>query len=183
MSDATLTIDASRTSGEPHTEDVVNAALMELALAGGSAKRAEARLHEKGIEVPRQTLERWRDDVHAVRYIETRDDRAAQVQRVIAAEHEDLAIQGAQLTRELIQRTKERIAEIPDRDLPGALRNAATSAAISTDKALMARERPVAMPAASRSVDELMAALIGVGVAQKVEAGQQQPAIDVADAE
>jgi hypothetical protein len=94
---------------------------------------------------------------------------AGSVQRVIAREHEDLAIKGAALTRELIDRTKARIGAIPDRDLSNALRNAATSTAIATDKALAARERPVAMPQRKRDIGEIVRSLEALGVARQVE--------------
>lgn len=161
---------------EPYDEDVATAALTELALCGGSGTRAVRRLKEKGIEVARTTLVEWRDDTRSEEYAAIRDETAARVQRIIAAEHEDLAIKGAELTRELLTRTKERIGEIPDRDLPGALRNAATATAISTDKALMARERPVVMPPASRNLDEVVKGLEALGVLKQI--GPPAPVIE-----
>ena len=177
MDNATL-LGVREGGGYAHTTDTVNAALTELALVGGSARRAIPRLQEKGVDVARSTLELWRDDQHAELYASIRDDRAAQVQRVIAAEHEDLAIRGAEVTRALLERTRENLDEIPARDLPGAVRNIATATAIATDKALMARERPVAMPAETRSIDELVRGLIALGVAREVGVTDAPNAID-----
>lgn len=45
-------------------------------------------------------------------------------------------------TARLMERVENESADIPARDLPGAIRNVATAAAISTDKALLLRGRP-----------------------------------------
>jgi hypothetical protein len=62
-----------------------------------------------------------------------------------------------------------------DRDLSNALRNAATSTAIATDKALAARERPVAMPQSKRDIGEIVRSLEALGVARQVELPGAQP--------
>jgi hypothetical protein len=127
-------------------EDVVKIALTECAMVRSSARLAAQRLKAKGIRVPRQTLETWMHDTRADDYQEIRDNLAGPMQRKIAVEHEDNALEGAAVTRKLWQKLNENLDKIPERDLAGAVRNTTVAAAVSTDKALETRERPVKMP-------------------------------------
>lgn len=147
-------------------EETVLTALQLVAAEGGSTYRAARRLKEQGVDVPRSTIRRWRDHSHAEKYLDIRDEHQGKLQRIMAARHEDLVTKGADVTEKLWARLGKEAGEIPARDLPGAVRNAATALGISTDKVLTTRERPVVMPAASRSFGEIVNALVGLGVAK-----------------
>jgi len=56
------------------------AALMELALAGGSATQAARRLRERGTPVAKGTLQRWKE---SEQYAQIRDEQALEVQKAI----------------------------------------------------------------------------------------------------
>lgn len=122
--------------GHEYSEAARLAALMELALCGGSPTRASRRLKERGTPVPRRTLSKW---LGTEEYAQVRDEQALQVQKEIAREHEDIAIRAAGVTRKLLTRMDKEADEIPVRDLAGAARNAGTIAGISTDKQMLTR--------------------------------------------
>ena len=63
-----------------------------------SAEREQARKNLV-YTVAKQTLQRWKDTPE---YAQLRDEQALEVQREIAREHEDLAIQAAGVTRKLL---------------------------------------------------------------------------------
>jgi hypothetical protein len=147
--------------GREYDAPTKTAALMELALAGGSATQAARRLRERGTPVNKSTLERWK---HSDDYARIRDEQARAVQARIAVEHEDLALKAAGVTRKLLERLDSEVADLPLRDVPGAARNTGTIAGISTDKQMLTRERPLPAPAPSRDYQEIIRALIGMRV-------------------
>ncbi len=167
--------------GEPYDEPIVLAALLELALAGGSPTRAARRLKERGTPVSRQVLQKWLD-TRAEQYAQIRDEQARAIQARIAVEHEDLAIQAAGVTRKLLARLDEEASDIPIRDVAGAARNAGTIAGISTDKQMLTRERPLPLSQPPRAVAELERSLVSLGVAVIVEPGTLAH-VEVPDAE
>jgi hypothetical protein len=144
-------------------------ALTTLALYDGSAARAARKLEQIGQPVPRATLEDWRDHRRAEQYAKIRDETAPAIQRQIAAQWEDSARRAVQLQERALARVEEELPNIPPRDLPGALRNISTTAAISIDKVMLARERPLPQTQGQRTLEELTRALVGLGVATLVD--------------
>jgi hypothetical protein len=78
-------------------------------------------------------------------------------------------------------RTKEELPNIPPRDLPGALRNVATTAAINADKVMLLRERPLPRPPDPRSFDEIVKALEALGAIKQITV--EATAVELPDAE
>lgn len=169
-----------RPANAHHTPEEVTMALQQLAAEGGSTFRAARELKAQGVHVDRHTLQRWRDSSHCEQYLTIRDALQGAEQRRLAARHEDLARKGADVTEALWGRLEGEVTELPSRDVPGALRNAATALGISTDKILTTRERPVVMPA-GRSFEEIEKSLIAMGVLVRDQ--PEAPALDVPDAE
>jgi hypothetical protein len=161
------------TSGRPakahHTPEEVKMALQTLAVENGSAYRASRELKEQGINVGKATLARWRDGSHSEEYLEIRDQLQGAEQRRLAARHEDLSRKGADVTEALWQRLETEVEALPSRDVPGALRNAATALGISTDKILTTRERPVVMPPEHRTGEQILAQLEAMGAVKQIE--------------
>jgi hypothetical protein len=171
-------------------------ALQTLAAEGGSIFRAVRALAEEHVSVSEPTLYRWRDRTHAEEYLTIRDTLQGAEQRRLAARQEDLSRKGADVTEKLWKRLEDEIDELPARDLPGAVRNAATALGISTDKVLATRERPVAMPAENRDIGEIVRKLVGMKVASlappleapdattaSIRPRQLEPTIEVTDAD
>ena len=147
---------------------------MELA-AGGSAAQAARRMRERGTPVAKQTLQRWKG---SEQYARIRDQQALAVQKVIAREMEDTAIQAAGVTRKLLARLDAEAADIPLRDVAGAARNAGTIAGISTQNQMFTRERPLPARAEPRTIEEIERALVALGVAKIVEPVIEATAIE-----
>jgi hypothetical protein len=136
--------------------------LLTLAAFNGSGRKAERFLASAGERIPRGTMERWRER-HADRYAEIRRDVLPQVRAQAADEHRELAALAMDAERKLAQAMGKRVSEIPPRDLPGAVRNAATSAGIHTQRA---EEMDTDAPAIRVSADfgGLLAELKTLGV-------------------
>lgn len=175
-----MSASVARRNGQAHDATTKTAALMELALAGGSATRAARRLKERGTPVPKRTLELWRGTAE---YAEVRDHQALEVQKEIAREHEDLAIQAAGVTRRLLSRLDKEADDLPLRDVPGAARNTGTIAGISTDKQMLTRERPLPTRAPDRDIQEIFRAL--KAISPNLVVGDDEPprALDLPDVE
>jgi hypothetical protein len=125
---------------------VVKIALTEAAMVQGNCGLAAKRMLEThGVSVARSTIENWMHNTRADEYQTIRDDLAGPIQRKIAVEHEDNAIEASRINRKLWARLDKSIDQIPERDLAGAVRNTTVAMGVSTDKALTARERRVMM--------------------------------------
>lgn len=111
---------------EGYDDETVELALTAVALSGGSASRACRRLKdEHGVTLRRGTLEHWVRATHAAQYAEIRDRRAGEVQRKVAAQFEDVAIESSEVTMEMLTRLRQEVPDIPTRELPAAVRNLA----------------------------------------------------------
>ena len=174
-----------RERGQRHTEEEIEAGLTEVALSAGSVTLASQRLAERGIDISRKVLEQWKNRRHADRYARIREQQAAAIQRRVAAQHEDLAQRSVAVAIEALERLKQELPNIPARDLPGALRNIATTAGISSDKLMLLRERPLPVAPPQRSTGELIRALEAMGAAKWVDltAPTEIPDAEVVDDE
>jgi hypothetical protein len=158
-----------------YDEQTIETALTVTALCGGNTRHAVKRLKEQGIDVPVSTLGRWKEQVHASRYAVIRDERAPEIQRRVAVAQEDVALKAAQVTGRMLERLEKEVPDIPTRDLAGAVRNVATTGGIGSDKLMVLRERPLPAQAAGRNTEEIIRALIAMGVVQEIGAA---PVVD-----
>lgn len=122
-----------------YTDAEVVAGLTVLAEQHGSARKASEALAERGIDIPRSTLDRWRREQYPERYREVVQDTLPRIQARIAELNEDLAIRQSEVEGLLTDSLKEQAGDIQPRDLPGAIRNIATSRGINQDKAKLYR--------------------------------------------
>jgi hypothetical protein len=158
-----------REHGQCHTEEEIEVGLTEVALSAGSTTLASQRLAERGINISRSTLEQWKNRRHVDRHAWIRDEQAAAIQRRVAAQHEDLAQRSVAVAIKALERLEDELPNIPPRDLPGALRNIATTAGISSDKLMLLRERPLPVAPPERSLEQLVRSLEALGVVQRVQ--------------
>lgn len=162
----------SHRPGEPYDEAQIELGLTTLALQDGSATRAARQLEEMGTPIPKATLEMWREGARSAQYAEIRDKQAPAIQRQVAALHEDFSRKAMAVADEALDHVKGTLHELPAKEAAGALRNIVPSAGISTDKLMIARERPLVHSKAERPVEEIVAALVALGVVREVEPTQ-----------
>lgn len=143
---------ATKQIGRPprYDETQVHRALTEVALAGGNCAEASRRLKRQDdpLSVPQSTLKLWRGRQHAVTYEKIRTDVQDRLRGILAAQAEDNARQAGELERDLMGRMSKLVASGEPADLATfakAVREMATTAGISTDKALVLRGQPSAI--------------------------------------
>ncbi len=99
-------------------------------------------LAESDIEIPYSTLGYWKYRSQAERYERVKADTLPKVRAKLADESEALAQDQIDLESEITKRLRERLGEIPDRDLSGSLRNVAVAKGINIDKTAPIRGEP-----------------------------------------
>lgn len=129
-----------------------------LALAGDNSLRAS-----EACGVPASTLREWRQD-HRAEYDRVRAELVPQLERLVVSEAYARVIELGELEAKVAAALAIAIDEgkIPQRDLPGALRNITTSKAINVDKILALSGRPTQV-IEHRSGAELVARLARLG--------------------
>ena len=125
-----------------YTDQEIDQSLFALALASGNSRRASAMLKERGQKVPHTTLDTWKHRTHPERYERIQADTLPKVRARLADEMEALAQDQIDLEAEITKRLRERLGEIPDRDLSGSLRNVAVAKGINMDKTAPIRGEP-----------------------------------------
>lgn len=133
--------------------------LQVLVMEGGNAQRAHDKLTAAGYDIPRRTLDEWRRQ-HADRYAELQLTLRPKLEDKIAAESEALIVAIGEKEREIVHLLDP--AQLPPKELAGALRNLSTSKALQVDKIQgPLRGRPTIIEHRS-SPDELLARLTKV---------------------
>lgn len=134
-----------------YTDEQVERALQLLALNGIATPVAE----EMGIPVA--TLNWWRRECHAERYEQIRAEVVPQVQRRLAALHEDVAVEA--LNKQLEAMTDLDLSQIPNfQERTKAIKDMAIVAGVHSDKARTARDMPTSIAVtldANQLVDQL----------------------------
>jgi len=143
---------------------------MEVALCGGNARRASRELEEKGLKIPRTTLQKWSQSQHVERYTELRREVMPRIHDRMARESEDLAIEYGEAERKTLERYLQVVPELKPAEAAGAARNMATSRGIATDKALLLRGRPSEITE-HRNVGEIIRALKAKGATVTLPTG------------
>ena len=128
-----------------YTDQEVERGLTALALASGNSKRAEAALAETGLKVSAATLRGWKTRTYPKQYATVREEILPAIREQLAEQHTELAGSLANLATKISARLEENYDKLEPRDLPGALRNVATSSAIHTDKASQLRQEPTSV--------------------------------------
>ncbi len=173
---------SSRPAKAHYHEDQIRSALLAVAVADGSAYRARDELKDKGIAASQTTVERWRDRTYRELYQQIRSELQNSMQARHGSEMEDLITRGMETTRRYWDRANEVLPDLDPRDVPGGLRNVGVTLGIQVQRGLELREKPGGVPPEpSRSLEEVVRALVSLKVATIVEPGAS--AIDMPDAE
>jgi hypothetical protein len=139
--------------------EAIERGLFVLALSGTNAGRASKQLAEQGMSIPPATLRRWANETHSERYAAIRDEHAAEVQKRVAREQEDIAIKAAAVTAKLLDRLDAEVDTLDKRDLSTAARNTGTIGGIAVSRLMETRERPLPARAPDRDLDAIFRAL------------------------
>lgn len=123
-------------------EIVVERGLQAMAYHNGNARRASHFLRDSGIEIHDTTLMNWARGPHSERYHQIREEYAPKMRAQAADEHMDLAERAMRVNSQILDRLKEKVPELPAKELPGAARNMAVTAAVHTEKAQLLNEQP-----------------------------------------
>lgn len=132
---------ALATRSSHYTTEEIEAGLLELACWHGNVKQAARCLNERGLEIPRTTLQGWKKS-HAERYEAIQAEVVPRVRDRLAQQYEAIAQRSAELALEGLDQFGEQMTELPIKELAGAIRNISTSGAIGVDKASLLRGLP-----------------------------------------
>jgi hypothetical protein len=123
-------------------EAIIERGLMAMAAYNGNSRKAAAFLEQDGIQVNQTTLWAWARRKHVGRYEELRAEVLPKIRAEAADEHMELARLNMELERSTLEQLKDKIPEMPARDLPGASRNLAVSSAVHTERSEGLNDRP-----------------------------------------
>jgi hypothetical protein len=166
-----------------YPEELVQLGLRTLALCGGNTRRAARLLEADGNRIPQSTLHRWRESVHARRYLELRNEMQAQIGQQIADHAMEIAGRANEVEEQLIARMAARVDDVPvedSKDLANFARGFA-SVAQGRDLALrnanLLREKPTSIERIENPA-EIIRELEALGVARRSEPIKAEPIDD-----
>ena len=124
-----------------YSEEEKERGMVALVLHDGNSRRAEADLEAAGFNIPASTLQGWKrtraDEIDRVAH-----ELGPQMREARARALDDLAHAAMEVTKEGLNELSGKMGTLEPRDLPGAIRNTATTAAIATDKSAQLRGEP-----------------------------------------
>lgn len=124
-----------------HPSDVREQGMVALVLCDGNAKRAARELEAAGVSIGASTLRQWKRD-RADELDKVAHELGPQMREARARALDDLAHAAMEVTKEGLAELSGKMGTLEPRDLPGAIRNTATTAAIATDKSAQLRGEP-----------------------------------------
>lgn len=151
------------TRSRDYTEEEVERGLHALALCSGNARKASKALAEKGLKVPRSTLQMWATRTHVDRYEQIHEHELAGIHRRQAGRNEELVDYLTDIEWKVAKRVENSLPDMRSDQAASALRNVAVAAAVNQDKALLLRGQPTAIRE-DRTVGELLRYLTSTGV-------------------
>jgi hypothetical protein len=149
--------------GNKYPPATIEEGLYALARFNGNSRRAHKALAEVGIEVPRGTLEHWKQRTHKERYARIRDEVIPSVYQEHADRFHELVELESNIAQELAEQLRDKVHELEARDLSTALRNLEVSKSLNFDKASIADGRPTVIHE-KRDLSEIVRALQGKGI-------------------
>lgn len=148
-----------------YTREEVERGLIALAYANGNSRHAARMLKDTGMHIEHTVLWRWKNENHADLYKELQERVLPDIRAAAAEKHMAQAEREIEVSREALERLAGKLDELPARDLPGAVRNLDTGAAIHRDKAAMLRgEATVITGKEPRDLKQVIRALKSKGV-------------------
>jgi hypothetical protein len=155
--------------GIQHSEETVQLGLRVLALCGGQAAQASRLLASQGYEIHRNTLTGWKNRTYAHRYLEMLHEHRQEISARTADMAMELAGRAQSVSAQLIEKTEERIDEIPPKDLARSALAATQVTAEQTRTGRLLREQPVSITEI-RDPREIIAELKAEGIARTDDA-------------
>ena len=134
-------LSAEETRRSSYSVEQIEAGLAAMAMWHGNSRQASRVLKEAGLEIPHTTLVEW-PKAYPERFQELREQVVPQVREKLAQMFEVAGMRGAELTIKTMEQFAEKADTLDTRDLPGAIRNISTAAAISVDKSSLLRGLP-----------------------------------------
>jgi hypothetical protein len=121
----------------------IELALQLCALNSGNVSATITQLKEQvGMSLQRKTLERWIKGPYSKRYRELYEQHEEGVRGAAAVVAREIASKSADLTDELLERTREKMDEIDPRDLAPSARAVSQVHASMTEKAQLLTGQP-----------------------------------------
>lgn len=161
--------------GRHYTIDEIHAGLLAVAYHNGNTRKAGEQ-----VDIPYRTLAGWKKK-KAEQYEAIRAELLPRVAAEAAEKHSALADAEMEVSHQILARLRENVGELPARDLPGALRNTDTGAAINRDKAAQLREmttEKAEMPDINATLRALQSAGVKNIRIDMVEDAPEEPAIE-----
>lgn len=144
-----------------YTEEEITNGLAALAYFNGSATAAARELRRRGAPIPKQTLHRWKQ-LYADRYLEVQTKFRQQVWGRISDDWRRVAEDGVKVTGEALEKGHEATVAGNSKQASewgSAVRNYATAAGISSDKARVIDGEPTEV---RRETMDMATALRGI---------------------
>lgn len=141
-----------------HTPQLVETALLTLAMCGGNTQAAVDTLATKNIRVSQGTLKAWQHNQFPNRYRDLAERYRASIEGEIVNNVRALALRASQVAQRALDLEEKRIAAGEINDASTSLRNIATSIGISVDKILLLEGRPNQITE-QRSADDVLRGL------------------------
>lgn len=142
----------------------IERALIAIAYANGNTRMAEKDLAEDKLEIPRSTLESWKQHVHVLRYEEVRAEILPKIREATGDEHLALArkqINASELATDAFVAALA-ADKVETRDLSTAARNFDVGSGIHSQNSQLMHGEPTQI--VHRTSDELLRELEAEGV-------------------
>ena len=175
-----------------YSEEVVAAALWEIAAAGGNCARALRALEQRfeqevrdGLRLPTdRTLRNWKTGTYRNRYQELLQGSAKELEELVAQKGIDFALRAQQAKVDALAQVEARMGSLDAVEASLVMRNLAQAEAVGVQQAGQLRNRPGFGERDVRDVDQIAAALARLNVVKLVDAestAEEIPAADVVD--
>jgi hypothetical protein len=173
--DALALREALAAQGQPHLRgsrwpvEVVDRALLELALLGGNANRASLALREMGLPVSAESLRRWSRGRYRARYEELGSTKADELREKVARDSLEFAQRAQSVKEQALERVGSGLASADAVEASMILRNvaAAEQSALANEAQLRGR---AGIKVEVTGLDDLLGRLARVGIAEIVDA-------------
>ena len=142
--------------------------LLSLASRAGNVKAALRDLKEQGLEVPEQTLRDWGGSEE---YERIRHKYGHKLEEFVIAEIRERMVEQSELEKLAAQKTREALENGQVRDPARTMRDVAAAKSQNIDKLRVMTGRPTDITE-HRSVDELVKALVSLGIATESVDGE-----------
>lgn len=140
-----------------YDEETVRLAMTQVALCAGNCRDASQRMSELGAPVPQATIKAWTSSRQSL-LDELRAEVIPKINQRIARRAEDLAERYARIEEAMAQRLEDELDSLQPKELSRSIKDVAISRGISTEKALLMRNQPMALER-HQSAQELLRAL------------------------